>query len=118
MIDLSLAVAVIAAFSVLFFVIGMEVHRHTSETSDLQKLVARFESLLDDEALKLPDKVQQQMALMHGDLVGAVTETLRAQLPTEERFRETVEAMVSIIRASEKPKPIMKRVKRSRARAA
>lgn len=104
MIDLSLAIAVMAVIAVVFFIIGQEVHRHAAEKSDLQDLVDQLKPLLEGDAIA--DKVSAHCAEV-------INNGIRAHLPTEERFKESVEAMVAIIRAAEQQKPRTKARRRA-----
>ena len=104
MIDLSLAVAVVAAFSVLFFVIGMEVHRHTAEKSALEKLIAQYEQMLN------PDALAAHIASHCAETINA---GLEARLPTEERFRESVEALIGLVRAADAKRKATRKTRRA-----
>lgn len=121
------ALSLIASFvGLAFFAAGMAVARHSAEADTLRRLIDRAEGMmfvpanLADVAKELLPPLEQEIRTRSGEAVrhiaenlngnaefirqqvgDAVAQAIRDNLPTEQKFRETVAAMIKVAKVGE-----------------
>lgn len=102
-IDLAGIVVICLMVAIVFFAVGLIVARQTLEAKRLGDLIEQLDEwvLGSDELLAnaVLSAVRTEMVNLTPNIVAAVRTEIQRNLPTEERFRETVEAVISSARA-------------------
>lgn len=118
--DVAVLLVIVLIVALVSFITGLIVARRQDETFAATELIEKLNEMMLVPA-SVKDFGSNLQAAMEPELVATIRSTvddaIKLNLPTEDRFRETVKAMVDIVTAAATPSKIKPSAKRrSRAR--